>query len=275
MFPGVDGFAWDAGHIIFLGAFFAVLAVIAATLVRTAMRAVRDDKPARAEAIRWHEDFSELPAGERRCRHELAGEIASRQCPNEFDCRHCAKHPEFVAQFGAPAPSAAVEEIAGLRLPLDRLYHRGHTWAKPEQDGTYTVGLDELGEAVVSRPDVIELPAPGARVRTNGTAWTARKGPDTLRFLSPLDGVVLETNGGEDGWRLRVKPEPGSKTTHLLVGKEAVAWFRSEFQRLQEMLGDRTIGAALADGGVLVQDLDAACPTADWDAVRGSLFLEP
>jgi Glycine cleavage H-protein len=275
MFPGVDGFAWDAGHIIFLGAFFAVLLVLAAALLWAALRSYRDESTGRVEKIRWHADFAELSPAGRRCRHELTGEIESRQCPNEFDCRVCRQHPQFVAEHGSPQPSHSALGIGGLRLPLDRLYHRGHAWAKLERDGTYTIGPDELAQAVVGRADVIELPARGSRVFANGTGWIVRKGADTLRVLSPIDGEVLETNGTCGEWRMRVKPPQGAKTTHLLAGSEAVAWFRREFERLQGALGDPAVGVVLADGGLLVDDLEAAYPKVDWDAVRGGVFLEP
>jgi len=34
MFPGINGFHWTVGHVIFLGAFFTVLIIIGTTLVR-------------------------------------------------------------------------------------------------------------------------------------------------------------------------------------------------------------------------------------------------
>ena len=136
MFPGVDGFAWDAGHVIFLGAFFSVLLVVIASLTRAAWRVFRPSAAGTPENLRWHADFSELPSGERKCRHELAGEIDSRVCPNEFDCRVCAEHPRFVCAEAAGQPLKAIEDVAGMCLPLDRFYHRAHTWARPESDGS-------------------------------------------------------------------------------------------------------------------------------------------
>jgi hypothetical protein len=258
------------GAVIFLGAFFGVLAVVAFTLIRAAVRSYRDTAGARAEVIRWHADFDGLPARERRCRHELTGEVESRECPNEFDCRVCDEHPRFIAENGSPQPSHDTAEVAGLRLPLDRMYHRGHTWVRLESDGTYTIGLDELGQAVLGDGRAVELPNPGWKLVVNGIAWIEQQGPDRMRILSPVDGEVLETR--RDGeWRIRARVAPAAKLTHLLAGTEAVAWFRREFERLQTLLS----GAALADGGALVDDLEAAYPTADWQSVRGAILLEP
>jgi hypothetical protein len=33
--------------------------------------------------------------------------------------------------------------------------------------------------------------------------------------------------------------------------------------------------ASLADGGILVADISASYPKADWDAICGEMFLEP
>lgn len=245
---------FDIGNVVFLGAVFSVLTVMAVSLSLVFCRGVRDLKPERAEAIRWHTDFSELPAADRRCRHELTGEIAHRQCPNEFDCRHCAKHPEFVRN--EPGPMAEVEVqtiVAGMPIPLDRLYHRGHTWAKQEDDGTYTVGLDEFAARLLGPDAELRMPEPGAPVFANGLAFTAATPDDEYRILSPVTGKVIAREGG----RLRIQPEPEFKTDHLLCGREVHAWMTKELERLEIALGGVP---ALADGGELAPDIGREYP---------------
>lgn len=266
MFPGVDGFRWDVGHIVFLGAFFAVLVIIGITSARAMLRSWRDRTPDAVESIRWHADFTDLPARDRHCRHEITGEVRERLCPNQFDCRACRQHPMFEAQR-APDLTAIAE--------TGRLYHRGHTWVHPEPDGTYTVGLDEIGDWLMGKPDRIELPAIGALLKTNGTGWHVRMGSDRLRVLSPVDGEVVDVTGSEDGWYLKIQPKGTLDTTHLLRGDEARAWIAKEIERLQLALGTGELGTALADGGALTGNLEAAYPNADLDAVRGEMFLQP
>jgi hypothetical protein len=48
MFPGVDGFHWTAGHIIFLCLFFAVVLTIAVTVISALRSTVRDFRNHRA-----------------------------------------------------------------------------------------------------------------------------------------------------------------------------------------------------------------------------------
>ena len=274
MLPWSPDFRLDAGHVIFLGAFYSVVLVILSTLSVAMWRAIRDFRLQRQVAIQWHADFEDLPASARRCRHELTGEVKSRSCPNAFECK---THPSFVAHRLPSFDLAAADASdTGLTMPLDRMYHRGHTWAKAEKDGTFTVGLDDLGRRLMGRPDHVELPAEGSRVEANGVAVRARKGKTDLRVLSPVDGTVVETGSLEAGWLYRIDPPAGgADLRHLLSGAEVRPWILREMERLQDVIGrDSGLGHALADGGTPVEDLSTAIPESDWDRTYGEMFLE-
>jgi len=274
--PWNYGFAWNTGHIVFLGAFYAVLTVVAATVLAAAVRSRRALRANRAEAIRWHSDFESLPAADRMCRHVLTGEFRARQCPNAFDCRQCETHGKLIARNPLAQLSAAPEEIAGMEFPLDRYYHRGHTWARQEADGTVLVGLDELGTRLLGHPEELGLPRAGEHVHTSGTAFRARRRSADARVMSPVDGTVMETANGEHGWYLRVQPDAKDANAfrHLLRGAEIKPWIEREMERLQLALTAEGAAPALADGGAPVADIAAAYPKADWDAVYGEMFLE-
>jgi glycine cleavage system H lipoate-binding protein len=166
----------------------------------------------------------------------------------------------------------------GMTFPLDRFYHRGHTWARVEPDGTVTVGLDDLGQRLLGVPDAVDLPKPGTPLSVNGTAFRVHKRDADVRVLSPVDGEVVETAPPDSDWLLRVKT-PANRTTdfrHLLCGAEVRPWLMREMERLQLALSTQAGAAAtLADGGVPVKDIAAAYPEANWDAVCGEMFLEP
>jgi glycine cleavage system H protein len=275
MFPWNYGFHWTAGTIIFMGAFYTVVAIVAATVVTAAMRTRRTLAEEKAEHIRWHSDFHDLPAQGRICRHVLTGEFKSRECPNGFDCRTCETHAGMIEKRAPAQPVGLEEEVLGMPYPLDRLYHRGHTWVHAEADGTVTVGLDELGRRLLGTPDAVDLPAPGAHVHANGTAFRVRKRAAEVRVLSPVDGEVIDTGGPDRGWYLKVKPADGHcDLRHLLCGCEIKPWLVREMERLQLALSME--GAAqpmLADGGVPVDDIAAGYPAADWDTVCSEMFL--
>jgi hypothetical protein len=275
MFPWNYGFHWSAGTVIFLGAFYTVLIVIVTTLANAMWRSFRDIRLQKADAIRWHADFHDLPKSDRSCRHELTGEVRERKCPNAFDCRVCDVHPKFQARRPAGVDPAQLEsEIYGMSFPTDRLYHRGHTWVKPETDGSVTIGLDEIGKRIIGKPDRVELPTPGVRIHANGTAWRVGRNGSDVRLLSPVDGEVTATGGPDQDWYLKVKAVDGAfDLRHLLRPIEVKPWVMRELERLQLAMGQGS--ATLADGGVPVDDIAAACPGTDWDVLCGKMLLEP
>ena len=276
MLPGIYEFAWDEGHIIFLGVFYTVVVVVLSTVVVALGRALRRSGAASAELALWHADFEDLPERDRRCRHELTGEVAARACENCFDCRRCTEHAKFVATAAATTEVPQTTTVAGFSLPADRLYHRGHTWVREEADGTLTIGLDDLGGHLMGRPDAIELPATGARLVANGTAWKATRNGVTVRVMSPIEGDVIAAGGEGDDWILKLQPE-GDRidTRHLLSAAEARPWMLREVERLHLALATEDVGAALADGGAPVDDLASVIPPDKFDDVCGMLFLEP
>lgn len=278
MLPWAHGFTWDIGHLVFLGIFYSVVLVIFVTVARALWRARQDFKRQKQEEIVWEASFEDLPATARVCRHELRGAVAQRQCDHEFDCRTCSNHPKILAQAPLPAVTAQdkEEEVFGMHLPLDRFYHRGHTWARPEPDGTVTVGLDDLGARLIGEPDGVELPQVGTAVQVNGTGWHLRKQKSRLRILSPVAGEVIATGGPHQGWYLRVRPH-GNRldTRHLLRGAEIRPWIMRELERLQFALAPAGVGLTLADGGVPVEDIAKSDPQADWDSALGDLLLQP
>ncbi len=278
MLPGIYEFKWDAGHIIFLGAFYTVLTIVIVTMTVAVFRAYRAFRAHRVESVRWHADFDDLPEQARRCRHELAGDVDRRTCARGFDCRRCPDHARFLDATppAPPAHLAAACIVAGIEVPDDRLYHRGHAWVRPEADGSLTVGLDGLGSRLLGSADELRLPRPGTRLVTNGTGWIARKKNATVRVLSPVDGEVVATGSPSEGWMLKVRPsDDGWNLRHLLTPSEARPWMLREMERLQLALAIDGMGPTLADGGVPIDDMASAIPPEQLDEVCGLMFLEP
>jgi hypothetical protein len=276
MFPWNYGFHSTPGQWIFIGVFYLVVLAIFATVLVAARRLLRDLRGNRAAAIQWQEEFHDLLSSERVCRHVFTSEFKDRTCDKAFDCRACETHAKLVARNsrGSSAPDES-DDLFGLRFPSDRYYHRGHAWVHPEQDGTVTVGLDELGARLVGTPDRVLLPPAGGAVTVNGTAWRMSRGGSEVRVLSPVEGEVIETGGPDDRWYLRVKPAgQAPDLRHLLRGGEVRGWLMRELERLQLLLSREHAGPALADGGVPVDDFQSAYPQADWDSICGQMFLE-
>ena len=269
MFPWVDGFRWSVGHIVFLSSFFAVVLTIVSTVASAAWRTACDFRAHRATELCWRENFAALPKAERHCRHALAGRVASRICDNAFDCCQCAKFPELAA-----LPPKIHSENAGINYSDQRLYHRGHTWVRPEEDGSVTVGLDDFAQHLIGHPDFVALPVKGGEIERDGVAWRMMKNGYEIRVRAPLEGTVVETGGAEEGWYLRLRPRSPVDLRHLLYGAEVAGWLSRELDRLQLQFSARDAASCLADGGTLIPDLMDVMPTADWDTVLASTFLE-
>lgn len=275
MLPWIYGFHWDLGHLIFLGAFYTVVLTVVTTVLYAGFRARRNMESPAAETIRWKQDFHDLPARDRRCRHELTGEVAERVCPNGFDCRRCDEHMNFVKkQRPDKAVPADIAGVCGLEFPLDCLYHRGHTWVRGGRDGMLTIGLDAFAAGLLDQPDQIELPSAGTRLQVNGTAWQVKTGDTTLRILSPVDGQVIETGSQEAGWYLRVRPRKAKPDLrHLLRGSEAVTWMQKEIERMQLALPVPGLGTTVADGAIFLGRPESYSQQ-DWDALRAEMLLQ-
>ncbi len=269
MFPWVDGFHWSVGHIVFLSLFFAVVLTILSTLLSAVWRTGSDFRTHRATEMCWRMNFAELPETERRCRHQLAGRVDSRICDNAFDCRHCLKYAEFAA-----LPMKTPSKNVGIGYSNHLLYHRGHTWVRPENDGTITIGLDELAHHLIGRPDSIELPEKGSEIESNGVAWRMKKDGHEIRVRAPIDGTVVSTGGAENEWYLKLRPRQPLDLRHLLHEAEVPGWLSSELDRLQLQLSASKAQPCLADGGTLMPELMDAIPAADWDTVLEATFLE-
>ncbi len=273
MFPGIDGFHWTVGHVVFLFLFFAVVLTILATVVSAAWRTARDLRNHRAIELCWKSDFAELPESGRRCRHELAGRVISRTCDNAFDCRHCGKYSQF-----AVLPATGLAPDMGLNYSDDRFYHRGHTWVKPAEDGTVTIGLDELAEHLIGPPDSIEMPEAGSEIEINQTAWRMKKNGKQIEVRAPIEGTVVGVGGPQEEWYLKIRPRLDANVPatlrHLLRGPEVHSWLSRELERFQLQLRAPNTPPSLADGGVLMPGLMDAVPEADWDTVLADTFLQ-
>ena len=274
MLPTAYEFHWDLGHLVFLGVFYGVLAVVLATLARAALRSRRDLRRRREGEIAWHEAFADLPERRRHCRHEFDGAAKDRICPHGFACDTCEGHAALTAAEGG----ADADPAHAARAPRagERLHHRGHTWVEARGDGTFDIGVDDLLRSCLGRPDRVTVPGPGDCVLAGAPAAELQRGKVRARLVAPLSGTVVATGDYAGGRLYRVRPLDGDGSLpQLLRPAEARVWRLRELELLQARLGAPGAAPALADGGELVDDLMSACPRADWDAIIGDLCLQP
>jgi hypothetical protein len=150
---------------------------------------------------------------------------------------------------------------------------------KPEEDGTVTIGLDELAKHLIGMPDSIKMPEIGDAIELNQAAWRMKKNGKEIRVRAPVEGTIVGIGGPQEGWYLKIRPRLDLKDPatlrHLLRGPEVRGWLGRELERLQLQLRAPNTPPTLADGGVLLPDLMNAVPDADWETVLADTFLEP
>ena len=280
MFPWNYGFHLEHRHLIFMGAFYTVLVVVATTLLMPLWRSHRALGKRQVESIRWHSDFHDLPSADRVCRHVLTGEFQRRECPNAFDCRavrdarqagrasHRRRARRSRSRTSSACPSRSTACITAATPGL-----------RPEADGTVTVGLDDSGKRLIGSAGRGRPAAPGTRIASqrHGVPRTQARS----RCPRPFAG------GWRSGRDRRRRSRVGILTRQAraaarsicvicCAAREVKPWLMRELERLQlalTMEGAST--PSLADGGVPVADIAASYPKADWDAVCGEMFLEP
>jgi len=277
MFPFVYDFRWDTTSLVFLGTFFSVVAVVALMVTAASLRSLKNLRGRKIEAIRWHDMFEDLPAPARACRFSISGSARGRVCHNSFECGGCQMFPHLRAweQHHRDQHEEVDIRSLGFNLHDDRLYHRGHTWVRQEEDGTCLIGLDDFAKRLLGPTPSIHLPPVGSTLELHGVAFTVQSGISTVRVISPMEGEVIEIGSSEQDWLMRVRPaEEPADTKHLLDGRDARRWIEFEMERLHQLIENPGVGATLADGGTPVEDFSEMRPGTDWDGVLGMMMLD-
>ncbi len=193
--------------------------------------------------------------------------------------------------LGRTEPDAA--PVTGRRsgrgwfaAPRDYLFHPGHTWAAPEGNRLFRIGMDDFAQQLVGEPSALDLPSPGDQVRQGELGWTVRVGPRAVRMLSPVDGVVESVNSQvrgtpgivndepyEGGWLMKVRvSDPGKPERNLLAADTARDWLDRAAEGLRAMW-TRELGVALPDGGAPVKGFGRAMSDDRWDDLAEELLL--
>ncbi|MEI6667845.1 MAG: glycine cleavage system protein H [Acidobacteriota bacterium] len=182
---------------------------------------------------------------------------------------------------------AAAAGAQWFQVPLDRLFHRGHAWARPEADGLVTVGLDGFAANLIGPLAAVGLPHVGAAVGQGERAWRliAEDGR-AVEMLSPVDGVIADINrdlvSAPDaaqtdpygaGWLLRIRPDRlRANSTNLLSGPAARRWMDEAVAGLQQACSPE-LGALAQDGGVPVSGMARAIDPEHWDRIARTHLL--
>ncbi|MGD8439588.1 MAG: glycine cleavage system protein H [Holophagae bacterium] len=152
-------------------------------------------------------------------------------------------------RFGG-AVGQHVPPVVEIIVPRTLFFHPGHGWARLDEDGTITVGIDDLLRTLISEVSSVDLPTVGEPVVVDQPIVRVGCGGRTLRVRAPISGRVIEINRqlGRDPSRLRWRPykegwacrlAPGDRLADelgdLVIGAEAERWMARDIRRVDEM----------------------------------------
>ena len=185
-----------------------------------------------------------------------------------------------------PRPSDSILTVGGYEFRPGLRYHQGHTWARLEDPGLVTIGLDDFARRLVGPVDQIELPCGGSALLQGETGFRVGRGDRWASLLSPIDGEVVEVNRAllaapndisDDpygrGWICRVRPRNTALSMrNLLGGTLARRWLEDEGTHLGASLAQEA-GGAMADGGAPAADFERHLDNDVWTRLAERFLL--
>lgn len=135
-------------------------------------------------------------------------------------------------------------EIEGYKLPDELYYTKDHTWARVEDDGTVTVGMDAYGAKAAGNIEFIDLPMEEDEFESGEAFGSLESAKWVGGLLMPVSGTVIAVNEkiedelnllSEDpygeGWIIKIRPTHLNDDLKALVHGEGVGpWLKKEIE---------------------------------------------
>jgi glycine cleavage system H protein len=194
--------------------------------------------------------------------------------------------PRFREWFEATAFADDQVGYKGLRWDTHLLAHPSHSWARI-RGRSAVVGVDDLMESTLGPVEVVELPVVGTHVERGDRLFRLRRADRVIEARAPVSGTVRATNEAlrehpelvnhdpfSTGWVVRIQGDRvRDEEKSLLQGREALAWFRQETDRLlTSILHQDSLAPAMADGGEFVEHLYRDIDDDAWKRLTETFF---
>jgi glycine cleavage system H protein len=135
-------------------------------------------------------------------------------------------------------------EIEGYKLPDELYYTKDHTWAKIEDNGSVTVGLDAFGAKSAGNIEFIDLPMEDDEFEAGEAFGSLESAKWVGGLLMPVTGTITGVNEAieddldilkEDpyveGWLIKIKPTNlKDDLTGLIHGLDVGPWLKKEIE---------------------------------------------
>ncbi len=127
------------------------------------------------------------------------------------------------------------------KAPKDLKYTKTHEWARPESDGTLTVGITDHAQDLMGDMVYIELPEVGRQVTAGKECAVVESVKAASDVYAPVSGEIVAANDAladapetvnKDphgaGWMFRIKPANQTELDALLDAKAYEALVAAE-----------------------------------------------
>ena len=135
-------------------------------------------------------------------------------------------------------------EIEGYKLPDELYYTKDHTWARIEENGSVTVGLDAYGTKAAGNIEFIDLPMEDDEFEGGEAFGSLESAKWVGGLLMPVSGTIIEVNENieddldilkEDpygeGWLIKLKPSNLKDDLKSLIhGVDIGPWLKKEIE---------------------------------------------
>lgn len=138
--------------------------------------------------------------------------------------------------------------IQGYEFPDELYFHEKHAWMRVEDDGTVTIGLNDLAQQQAGEIMYVDMPFEDDEIELGETCMKIQTAKWVGPVSAPCSGTVIEVNEDaqdepelintscyDEGWFIKVQPtELEADLPNLMKGEEALAdWVAAEVARAE------------------------------------------
>lgn len=132
-------------------------------------------------------------------------------------------------------------EYRGCELPEDLWYDLDYLWARPNEDGTFTLGMTDPAQTMAGRVVAATFRKPGTHRNAKRPMATLESGKWVGGVPAPFDGTIERINPAvqsdpglvnvapyTDAWLVVLRPDDAQEAyQHLKRGPEAIEALKS------------------------------------------------
>ena len=136
-------------------------------------------------------------------------------------------------------------EYRGCEIPEDRYYDLDYVWVKPNDDGTYTIGVTDPAQTMAGRVQYASFRKPGSHRKAGKPVARLESGKWAGGIPAPFDGTIERINDQvaddpglinvdpyEAAWLVVMRPDdPDHALDRLTYGPEAVEPLKAWIER--------------------------------------------